>query len=91
MGRKGLDDWARDNAGYVCLMPLGKWAAGVTDHGDIALSLRGHHASGSGDEEHYGQYLFSTSEAMNIARILVRVVALADAQSSTLKVTREPE
>ena len=85
MGRKALDNWIRDSVGYVCLIPVGRWAAGVTDHGDIALSLGERTPSAAEHDEHCRQYLCSTSEAMNIARTLVRAVALADAQRRRCK------
>jgi hypothetical protein len=86
MAGKTLKRWMRDNSGYVCLTPVDSVAAGVTDHGDIALFLGGQIPSVSGSEQHCGQYLCSTSDAMTIAKMLVRAVALSDAQASAPKV-----
>ena len=89
MAANDSDEWARDSAGYVYLVPVGRCAAGATDHGDIALSLGGISPQAPGGQEHCGQYLCSTSEAMNIAKMLVRAVALADAEASAPKVIPE--
>lgn len=88
---KAFGNWARYLAGYVCLLSLDAWAAGVTEDGDIALFVEGHLPFGSGQEERAGQFLLSRNEAMNIAQTLVRAVALADAQASAPQVMLEPE
>src|SRR4051812_13013518 len=79
MASKAFPDWMRNSIGYVSLVPLETWAAGVTDHGDIALHLAG--SCAPEDEEHCAQYVLSTRDAMHIATTLVRAVALADAQA----------
>jgi hypothetical protein len=77
-----LGDWSRDSGGYVSIVPLDRWGAGVTEQGDIALSFGGRASFGFGDDEHRGKFLCSKSDAMNIAKIIVRAVALADAQAT---------
>ena len=68
----------RDEGGLTDLLPLEGWVAGVTEHGDIALSLQ---SNGGGEAKNYSaQFVCSASDAMSIAKTLVRIVAMADGE-----------
>jgi hypothetical protein len=82
MAGKAFEGWIRDEAGYVRLTPVARCATDVTVDGEIAISL----GEAAHSNEHCGQYLCSTNEAMTIAGMLVRAVALADAHVSARQI-----
>ena len=87
MGRSDIGDWLRDERGLIGLSPVEGWVAGVTEHGDIALSLQSH---GDNEAENYSaQFVCSASDAMGIAKTLVRAVAMADGEVATMQAKRK--
>lgn len=80
--------WIRDSAGQVWLVPVARFAVSCTDQGDIALSLGG---PGWASRLHGGQYLCTATEAMDMAKMLVRAAALADREEEQQKTAAEKE
>jgi hypothetical protein len=82
--------WTRDGAGYVWLTPLVAHAAGVTEEGEIALSLGEYIATAMGSVERRSQFVCSPHEAMEFARSILRAAAMADGQIEVLKGPEAP-
>jgi len=80
--------WIRDGAGQVWLVPIARFAVSCTDQGDIALSLGG---AVSTSRQHGDQYLCTATEAMAMAKMLVRAAALADREDAQQKTATEKE
>ncbi len=84
MGSDVLDEqhWARTPAGNVILRLIEKWDAGVTEHGDIALSfistLGNDPAIASGAPAR-AQFICTREDARAIAQMLLRTLAYSEA------------
>ena len=87
MADEVFEAWAPDRSGYVWLTPLVVHGAGVTEQGEIAVSLGGYTATTAGSVQHRSQYICSPREAMKLAKSIVRAVAMSDQQAEVPEAT----
>lgn len=75
-------EWTRTPSGKVVLRLIEEWEAGVTEHGDIALSLTstlGNDPGIAAGEEHRAQFICTREDARAIAQMLQRAIAFSEA------------
>ena len=73
--------WARTPSGKIILRLIEEWEAGVTEHGDIALSFTsslGNDPDMAAGEEHRAQFICTREDARAIAQMLLRAIAFSE-------------
>jgi hypothetical protein len=74
-------EWARTPSGKIILRLIEEWEAGVTEHGDIALSFTstlGNDPGMTAGEEHRAQFICTREDARAIAQMLLRAIAFSE-------------
>ena len=75
--------WARTPSGKIILRLIEEWEAGVTEHGDIALSFTstlGNDPDMAAGEEHRAQFICTRDDARAIAQMLLRAIAFSETE-----------
>jgi hypothetical protein len=75
------EGWARTSGGKVILRLIEEWDAGITEHGDIALSFTstlGNDPDIPAGEAHRSQFICTRNDAGQIARMILRALAFAE-------------
>jgi len=79
-------EWARTPSGKIILRLIEEWEAGVTEHGDIALSFTSTLGNDPGlatGEEHRAQFICTREDARAIAQMLLRAIAFSETEQSS--------
>ena len=74
--------WARTSGGKIILRLIEEWDAGVTEHGDIAVSFTstiGNDPDLPAGERHRSQFICTREDARAIAHMILRTLAFSEA------------
>jgi hypothetical protein len=87
MGHEILDkQWTRTPDGKVILRLIEEWEAGVTEHGDVAFSFVstvGNDPGIASGEPHQAQFICTREDAGEIAHMILRTLAFAEADQTS--------
>src|SRR5215469_9685878 len=82
---RGNPSWARTADGKVMLRLIEEWETGLTEHGDVALSLTstlGNDPQVQSGETYRSQFICTRDDAKAIAHMILRTLAFSEAKQA---------